>query len=137
MAGYDMMPWKLVFCDVDWDTCNGQVGMRISLVNLPPPPEPGRIPEGADHVHVRPKFSADQRGAREDHLWRTLVLNTTRCEHGRTQGDRCLQCPDGVAPSEAGQVVGYHRDGQPMVIPPRERQNALEAWKPENVGPSD
>lgn len=126
MAGYDMIPWKLAFCDRPWGECT-EAG--FSIKDLPSAPEPGRIPEEADHVHVRAKFSADQRDARGDHLWRTLLLCTTRCEHGRTQGDRCFSCPTGYAPSKAGQRVGFYLDGVPLIVPERHEQNDIAAWK--------
>jgi hypothetical protein len=129
---YDMMPWKLVFCSKTWADCGqGTQGPSvIPLSSLPPAPEPGRIPEGCDHVHVEPKLSADQRNAREEEKWHALLMGTSRCEHGRIMRDPCRQCPKGRAPDLTGKRVGTANDGEAIVIPEYEDMIDPKAWVP-------
>lgn len=124
---FDMMPWKLVFCELAWRDC-GQVmcgnGVRIS--DLPDAPEPGRIPKGADHLHIAPKLSGE-RDAREEEKWRSLMLSTARCAHGKLPGDRCQGCR-GSAPSMEGVRVGTTHDRLPVVIPARDDLRDIRNW---------
>ena len=129
---YDMMPWKLVFCvhtlgaciwweETDW-------AIAIPLTSLPPSPEPGRVPEGCDHVHIVPKLSGDQRNAREEEKWAALVRATARCEHGRLSTDLCRQCPFGRAPDVTGKRIGTTATGAPVLVPEFEQQGDIKAW---------
>jgi hypothetical protein len=131
---YDMTPWKLVMCRVAPFAVCMEDGPRVALAALPEAPEPGRIPEGCDHVHIRKKFSADQRNTRIDQQWRALVLATSRCEHGRLQLDNCVSCPTGMSPDRSGTRIGTAYDGSPVVIPAREAWNDIKAWTPERIG---
>lgn len=130
---YDMMPWKLVFCDKTWEECgHGTQGPAvIPLSSLPPSPEPGRVPEGCDHVHITIKLSADQRNAREEEKWAALLKSVARCDHGRMTRDSCKQCPRKRAPDVVGKRVGTAKDGTPVVIPRYEDLNDPKAWTPD------
>lgn len=128
MAGYDMIPWKLVFCERDSRECSEEC---LYINDLPRAPEPGRIPAGCTHVHVRPKLSADQRDARGDHQWRSLLMGAMRCPHGRIQGDACRgpSClPYGWAPLQIGKLIGYTHLAQPIRVPPREDRLEIGSW---------
>ena len=61
--------------------------------------------------------------------WRRLVVNLTRCQHGRVQLDNCVMCPGGISPDQSGRVVGYSLDGTYAVtIPTRIDMAKPEAW---------
>lgn len=61
--------------------------------------------------------------------WRKIVVNLTRCEHGRVQGDNCWSCPDGWSPSQEGRELGFSLDGTfRIVVPPRSQMNDPKAW---------
>jgi hypothetical protein len=127
-----MMPWKLVFCDKNALVCANEVDgpVGILLSNLPAPPEPGRVPEGCDHVHVTVKLSADQRDAREEEKWHALLVGTTRCEHGRISREACRSCPKGRAPDLTGKRVGTAHDREAIIIPEYEEMVDPKAWVP-------
>lgn len=125
---FDMMPWKLVFCDMGLSQCrivNKTEG--IPLGALPVAPEPGRIPDGADHVHIVAKYSGE-RDAREEEKWRALMKSTARCEHGRIAGQACALCPFGRVADNTGTQVGTTMQGKAVVIPAPERLNDIKAW---------
>jgi len=130
---YDMMPWKLVFCKNKALVCANEVDGPVGILieNLPAAPEPGRIPEGCDHVHVEPKLSADQRNAREEEKWHALLMGTTRCEHGRIMRDPCRKCPKGRAPDLTGKQIGVAVDGEIICIPEYEDVVDPKAWVPD------
>lgn len=66
-------------------------------------------------------------------LWRKIVVNLTRCEHGRVQGDICYGCPDGWSPSQEGRELGYSLDGTfRIVVPPRSQADDPKAWYKES-----
>src|SRR5215207_10711622 len=125
---YDMMPWKLVFCKsklkkvrsggMTFEHCEAlKDGLTIRIAEIPDAPEPGRIPEGCDHLHIEPKLSADQRNARDEEKWHALLMGTTRCKHGRVSREPCTKCPRGLAPDVTGKRVGTARDGESIIIP--------------------
>lgn len=61
--------------------------------------------------------------------WRRIVIDLTRCEHGRVQGDVCYGCPDGWSPSQEGREVGYSLDGTfRLVVPSRALADNPAAW---------
>lgn len=126
--GYDMIPWKLVFCEAyPFEVCM-ESGPKLKITSLPTAPEPGRIPRSCDHVHVRPKLSGDQRDARGDMKWRTVGFAAARCEHGRIQGNRCYPCPGGWSPDRTGHLIGYAPNGDEVRVPDRERYDDIKAW---------
>lgn len=122
---FDTMPWKLVFCELGAMSCQGN-GELIYIDELPDAPEPGRIPKGADHLHIVPKLSGE-RDAREEEKWRSLMLSTARCAHGKLPGDRCQGCR-GSAPSMEGVRVGTTHDRLPVVIPARDDLRDIRNW---------
>lgn len=62
-------------------------------------------------------------------MWREIVMNLTRCKHGRIQGDDCQKCPQGASISQAGRVVGFSLDGAyEVVIPPPGRMGDPHNW---------
>lgn len=126
---FDMMPWKLVFCDKTWGDCGWgtKVASVIRLDALPTAPEPGRIPPGVDHVHVVAKYSGE-RDARDEEKWRALVKAAARCRHGRIMGNRCTQCPEGIAPDCEGNLLGYTMSGKEVRTPAYEDLNDIQAW---------
>lgn len=63
--------------------------------------------------------------------WRELVVDLTRCVHGRVQGDDCYGCK-GVAPDVVGRQVGTSLRGRPITIPTRDYMNKPEAWYADN-----
>lgn len=130
---YDTVPWKLVFCPHSRYDCESVA--RIYIDGLPEAPEPGRIPEGCDHVHVVPKYSGE-RDARDEEKWRALLLSTGRCEHGRAQMDACVSCPGGISPDVSGKRIGTAYDGVPVVVPPREDWAEIKNWTPTRKRPS-
>lgn len=129
--GYDASPFKVRPCDLDSHDCSDTVNPRIMAGDLPDPQvELPTVGHGgkADHWHVMPRGGGDNRGARDLQRWMTIAISTTRCVHGRVQGDRCLSCPDGWAPSRAGQQIGHYLDGQPVVIPVRDKASDPSEW---------
>jgi len=138
---YDMMPWKLVFCKsslkkvrsggMTFEHCaTHEDGITVRLAELPEAPEPGRIPEGCDHLHILVKLSADQRNARDEEKWHALLLGTARCDHGRVSREPCTRCPKGRAPDVIGKRVGTARDGEAIVIPEYDDMADPKAWVP-------
>lgn len=124
MAGYDAFPFKLRPCPDPLHRCKRS---EPEVLARDLPPTGASVPAG-DHWHVLPRGGADSRGARDLQQWKTLMLSTTRCEHGRTHGDSCLSCPTGWSESRAGIRVGTTVYGAPVVIPPREEHNNPDAW---------
>lgn len=123
-----MMPWKLEFCDNSMGDCAGSgVGFAITIKSLPTAPEPGRIPPGADHVHIVPKYSGE-RDAREEEKWRALTKTAARCVHGRIMGERCHACPGNRAPDREGEWVGTTRDGKAVRVPAYDHLDDIKAW---------
>lgn len=129
---FDMMPWKLVFCQHSLDTCtwsepgDGE-GPIIPMDSLPKAPEPGRIPPGADHVHIVAKYSGE-RDAREEEKWRALIKAAARCVHGRMMGDICNKCPGRISLDRTGEWVGSTSDGRMVTVPPRDQLDDIRAW---------
>lgn len=124
---FDLMPWKLVFCDFSWTDCVSVAkgnGLRIS--DLPEAPEPGRIPGNADHLHIITKMSGE-RDAREEEKWRALVFAAARCDHGRMPEERCRGCR-GNAPSMEGVRIGTTTRGVPVIVPAREDMSDIAKW---------
>ena len=65
--------------------------------------------------------------------WREIVVNLTRCEHGRVQGDNCFGCPSGWSPSQEGRGVGFSLDGTfRITVPPRSQMADPKAWYKES-----
>jgi len=125
-----MMPWKLVFCDLGWFACrvaDPEYPLSgIRLEDMPDPPEPGRVPQGVDHVHIVQKLSGE-RDAREEEKWRALLWGTARCNHGRLPGDRCRSCR-GYVPSLEGTRIGTTADRRAIYIPSREEMQDILKW---------
>lgn len=129
---FDQTPWKIVICEKSGRDCElFDHGERsdIWILDLPQAPEPGRIPEGTDHVHIVPKGSGD-RDAREQEKWRSLVFSATRCKHGRMMGDTCKGCK-GFAPDVSGAPIGYTTRGVQVRIPERSEMNDIRKWTEE------
>lgn len=126
-----MVPWKIVICDKGWvecpDTDPDQPLSGIHLYELPDAPEPGRIPVGADHVHIVVKMSGE-RDAREEEKWRALMKAVARCSHGRLGRSSCRSCPGGVAVDKTGDFVGTTKDGLTVKVPPYEDLDDIRAW---------
>jgi hypothetical protein len=125
---YDMMPWKLVFCALDPKSCS--LPDPIYINDLPDAPEPGRVPEGCDHLHITVKLSGDQRNAREEEKWHSLLVGTARCEHGRVARDACKKCPGKRAPDVVGKRIGTAHDGEAICIPEYDDMAQPQAWVP-------
>lgn len=124
---FDLMPWKLVFCEFTNRQCLDKRSLlTIPLSELPEAPEPGRIPKGADHLHIITKMSGE-RDAREEQKWRALLWGVSRCDHGKLPGDRCRGCK-GWAPSMEGTRVGTSSGGRAIVIPSREEMSEILKW---------
>lgn len=123
---FDMMPWKLVFCDLGATACVGR-GELFYIDELPEAPEPGRVPPGADHVHIVAKYSGE-RDAREEEKWRSLMKSTARCEHGRITGQTCALCPFGWVADNTGTQVGTTMSGKVVAIPAPDRLDDIKAW---------
>lgn len=121
-----MMPWKLEFCGYGATSCEGK-GELIYIDELPDAPEPGRIPDGVDHVHIVAKYSGE-RDAREEEKWRALMKSSTRCTHGRLMRTACRPCPGGVSPDRTGLIVGYTMYGKKVVVPEYEQLDDINAW---------
>lgn len=124
---FDMMPWKFEFCDRDIKDCKHDPYPILLIGELPPPPEPGRVPAGATHVHILRKFSGE-RDAREEEKWRSLVKSVARCSHGRIMGDACNRCPGAIAEDRTDRLVGFTSGGKPVRVPERERMDDIRAW---------
>lgn len=129
--GYDASPFKVRPCSLDDHDCLDNPHPKVYTRDLADPQV--ELPETAsggkpDHWHVMPRGGGDNRGARDLQKWTTIALSTTRCEHGRIQLDRCFSCPDGYSPSRAGQQIGHYLDGQPVVIPVRDKANDPSEW---------
>lgn len=122
---FDLVPWKLVFCDLGAMSCEGR-GELFYIDDLPEAPEPGRIPREADHLHIITKMSGE-RDAREEEKWRALLWGTARCDHGRLPGDSCRGCR-GYAPSMEGARIGTAADKRAIIIPPREEMQEILKW---------
>jgi hypothetical protein len=61
--------------------------------------------------------------------FRQLVMDLTRCEHGRIQGDNCNGCAGGWSGSREGIMLGYSLSGQKrIVIPSRDTQHDAKEW---------
>lgn len=123
---FDMTPWKVVICRVSQPDCTDESPL-IMMQSMPQAPESGRVPPGADHVHIVAKYSGE-RDAREDEKWRALVRSTTRCEHGRIMRTRCNSCPGGIAPDRTGERLGTTMDRKPIIIPAFEDLDDIRAW---------
>lgn len=122
--GYDAQPFKVRPCRREGWRCD--VKPRIETGELP---DPGvALDPSVDHWHILPRGGGDNRNARDLEKWKSLLLSTSRCEHGRTQEDVCASCPGGWSPSQAGKRIGTTMAGKPIVVPPRERYNNIEAW---------
>lgn len=126
--GFDMMPWKLEICKDNKQICRSEKRLIIDPQDIPEAPEPGRLPAGEYHLHVAARHSGDQRNPREEAKWRTLLLSTARCEHGRMFRDPCGSCLYGVAPDISGKLIGYTVYGQEVRIPTRDKARDPEAW---------
>lgn len=67
-----------------------------------------------------------------DGPWAALAADLDRCMHGRHQGDDCGSC-DGRSKGnhilKPGQVIGYGRHGDEIVMPDREHKGDLAAWR--------
>ncbi|MCZ7414294.1 hypothetical protein [Streptomyces sp. WMMC897] len=69
--------------------------------------------------------------------WVRLVSDLTRCQHGRHEGDPCG--PDDACTGTSagnphvrpGDVIGYDRYGDPIVMPDREHKHDPASWRPE------
>lgn len=125
---FDMTPWKVVICEQTAEECRVFIREEgIMFSKLPAAPEPGRIPEGADHVHIVAK-SSGERDAREDAKWRALMRSTARCEHGRIAGQACALCPFGRVADNTGMQVGTTMSGKVVAIPAPDRLDDISAW---------
>lgn len=61
-----------------------------------------------------------------------LVLDLDRCEHGRHRPDPCFDCEGqsrGNPNARPGQVLGYGRRGDRIVVPPSVDRNDPSAWR--------
>lgn len=123
---FDMVPWKLVICDLGATACIGK-GELIYIGELPEAPEPGRIPAGADHVHIVAKYSGE-RDAREEEKWRSLVKANARCVHGNLMGTPCTACPGGRSPDRTGEWVGTTSRGKLVQVPSFNDLDDIRAW---------
>lgn len=123
--GYDASPFKVRPCYVMTDMC--QSPYPYMLPSQLPDPQVA-IDEAITHWHVMPRGGGDNRGARDMERWRSIALSTARCEHGRMQDDRCLDCPTGWSPPRAGQRIGTAYDGRAVVVPVREQANDPSEW---------
>lgn len=102
---YELSPWKIDLCRTPLSECERDWAMEFEH-DLPDPPTPDRL-QGYDHAHIAPRFSADQRGARDDQRWRSLLLAIGRAH-------------------EPGEVLGHMREsggkeaadkGKAIVVP--------------------
>lgn len=72
---------------------------------------------------VKAFYELSQRGEK----WRQIVVDLTRCVHGRVQGDHCFGCR-GPAPDASHRHVGNSLRGKPVHIPTRDAMHDPEAW---------
>lgn len=128
---FEMTPWKLYICSQSWADCEiADADKPLSWIyirDLPEAPEPGRIPPGADHVHIVAKYSGE-RDAREEEKWRALVKSAARCPHGRLMLTPCRSCPEGTAPDYQGQLFGTTANGRMVSVPSYEDLDNISAW---------
>lgn len=94
---------------------------------------------GIEHALARTQpavtaWSADEHS--DAHcLWRTLLADLDRCQHGRHHGDACGPADDCTGTSvgnphlRPGQVIGYGLRGDEIVMPDRGHKHDLVAWR--------
>ncbi|MFD9248478.1 hypothetical protein [Streptomyces bottropensis] len=76
-------------------------------------------------------WSADEHS--DSHcLWRNLLADLDRCQHGRHVGDACGSCgtsSHGNPHMVVGDVIGYGIYGHQIVMPDRDHKHDLAAWR--------
>lgn len=65
-------------------------------------------------------------------LWKQLILDLDRCEHGRHSADPCFSCPGrqstGNLLNPPGTMIGTGLHGR-IVVPPNEQRYDPAAWR--------
>jgi hypothetical protein len=70
-----------------------------------------------------------------DGQWAALLADLDRCQHGRHDGDECSSGGDCTGTSAGnphlipGQVIGYNRYGDRIVMPDRDHKHDLANWR--------
>lgn len=62
----------------------------------------------------------------------SLLSDLDRCQHGRHHGDECGSCGTyslGNPYFRPGEIIGYGRYGDPIVMPERDRKYNEQAWR--------
>lgn len=71
-------------------------------------------------------------GHDRDAAFALMAQDLDRCQHGRHEGDACVECPDGVSVGNfaTGETIGHSLHGTyAYVMPPRGQRHDPEAWK--------
>lgn len=95
------------------------------------------IIDGIDHALARTKPAVTVTEWATEHsdahcLWRTLLADLDRCQHGRHKGDACGSCGTtsyGNPHMVVGDVIGYGIHGHQIVMPDRDHKHDPAAWR--------
>jgi hypothetical protein len=92
---------------------------------------------GIDHALNRTKPAVPLTEWAQEHsdahcLWRTLLADLDRCQHGRHQGDDCNNCggpSHGNPHLRPGTVIGYGLRADQIVLPDSDAKHDPKAWR--------
>lgn len=76
-------------------------------------------------------YEREQQRAARLEAYRRLVIDLSRCEHGRHIGDICSQCEGpskGNPHAIPGSVIGYDISGRPYIVPAKAQFASIEDW---------
>jgi len=98
---------------------------------------------GIDHALARTKPTVTVTEWATEHsdahcLWRTLLADLDRCQHGRHVGDACGSCgtvSHGNPHMAVGDVIGYGIHGHQIVMPDRDHKHDPAAWRAQPSNP--
>lgn len=98
--------------------------------------------DGIDHALARTKPAVTVTEWATEHsdahcLWRTLLADLDRCQHGRHEGDACGSCgtaSHGNPHMVVGDVIGYGIHGHQIVMPDRDHKHDPKAWRAQTDG---
>ena len=87
---------------------------------------------GVDRALERTEPGPSLPSLNPDNPWAALAADLDRCQHGRHQGDSCGDCgidSHGNPHLTPGQVIGYGRYGDRIVMPDRDSKHDPAAWR--------